>query len=205
MYIPKHFEAKDLSLIIKFMKEYNFASLVNYTKNKFWATHLPFLINEYNGKIILKSHMAKANPQWVNFKDDENVLVIFQQPHSYISPKNYNSPVNVPTWNYIAIHAYGLPKLLNSDEEKIKLLEDSFAEFEPDFIFQWQKLPDDYKSELLSGIIAFEIEVTDLHSKFKLSQNKTKSDIANIIEKLSNSSDENQFALSKYMKNIYKI
>ena len=109
MYTPKHFEEKDRTKLVGFMKEYNFAALVNSAKKRYWATHLPFLIVESGEDIIIKSHMAKANPQWASFKDDEEVLVIFQEPHSYITPKLYENKISVPTWNYIAVHAYGIP------------------------------------------------------------------------------------------------
>ena len=109
MYVPKHFEEKDRSKLIEFMREFNFAALVNYAKNKPWATHLPFIVLEEEGKLILKAHMAKANPQWAAFNNEE-VLVIFQEPHAYISPALYENKVSVPTWNYIAVHAYGVPK-----------------------------------------------------------------------------------------------
>lgn len=133
MYIAKHFEEKDKLQLVEFMKEYNFATIVNSTKKRYWATHLPFLVEELNGDVLLRAHMAKANHQWVNFKDDEEVLVIFQEPHSYISPKLYENKVSVPTWNYIAVHAYGIPKILPSVEERILLLEDTFKVFESSF------------------------------------------------------------------------
>ncbi len=143
MYTPKHFEEKDKDTLIKFMREFNFATLVNYSKKKPWATHLPFIILEDGNKIILKAHMAKANPQWKSMKKGEEVLVIFQQPHSYISPFLYENKVSVPTWNYIAVHAYGIPHLYSAKEEKIKLLELSFKHFEPEYKERWLSLRDD--------------------------------------------------------------
>ena len=201
MYIPKHFSESDRGKIAGFMREYNFAVLVNTAKKQYWATHLPFIVKESGGEIVLKSHMAKSNPQWTEFKDDEEVLVIFQEPHSYISPSLYESKVNVPTWNYIAVHAYGIPVILPSVEQRISLLKDTFEEFEPEFKNQWLTLPEDYKNELLDGIIAFEIRVNRLDSMFKLSQNKTGNEKEKIIEKLSSSDDNTKKDLAKYMKN----
>ncbi len=204
MYIPKHFEEKDRTKLVEFMKEYNFAALVNSAKKKYWATHLPFLVEESDGEIILKAHMAKANPQWANFKEDEEVLVIFQEPHSYISPKLYENPVSVPTWNYIAVHAYGVPKILPSIEERISLLEDSFKVFESSFKEQWENLPDDYKNELLDGIVAFSIKVTNIEGKFKLSQNRTEGDRGRIIENLEGKNDKVKQDIALFMKNREK-
>jgi transcriptional regulator len=200
LYIPKHFEEKDRSKLVGFMKEFNFAAIVNSAKKRYWATHIPFLVSENGDEIILKAHMAKANPQWASFKNEEEVLVIFQEPHTYISPKLYENKVSVPTWNYIAVHAYGVPRILHSDEEKISLLEESFSEFESSYKLQWDNLPQDYKNDLLKGIVAFEIKVTDIEGKFKLSQNRTEGDRERIISKLEGDSDKTKSDIAKYMK-----
>ena len=201
MYIPKHFEEKDKKKLVEFMKEYNFATLVNSAKKRYWATHLPFLIFEEGDALILRAHMAKANPQWSSFKKDEEVLIIFREPHSYISPSLYENKVSVPTWNYIAVHAYGVPEILPAVEQRINLLKETFKVFETGYKQQWDTLPEDYKNDLLSGIVAFEIKVTNLAGKFKLSQNRTKGDRERIIESLDQKEDKTKSDLAKYMKN----
>jgi len=200
MYTPKHFEEKDRAKLVEFMKEYNFATMVNSAKKRYWATHLPFLVEESGGEIILKAHMAKANPQWANFKPDEDVLVIFQEPHAYISPKLYENPVSVPTWNYIAVHAYGVPEILPGVEERIALLEESFEAFESSFRQQWDVLPADYKSELLEGIVAFRIKITNIEGKFKLSQNRTEKEREKVIDELAQKEDKTQSDIAGFMK-----
>ena len=204
MYTPKHFEENDRLKLVEFMKEYNFATMVNSAKKRYWATHLPFLVEETGGEIILKAHMAKANPQWANFKPDEDVLVIFQEPHAYISPKLYEDPVSVPTWNYIAVHAYGVPEILPGIEERIAMLEESFKAFESSFKEQWDVLPVDYKNELLEGIVAFRIKITNIEGKFKLSQNRTEGDRTRIIDALSSKDDKTKHDIASYMKNRKK-
>lgn len=204
MYIPKHFEEKDRAKLIEFMKEYNFAAIVSSAKKRYWATHLPFLVDEDGGEIILKAHMAKANPQWANFKRDEEVLVIFQEPHAYISPKLYENPVSVPTWNYIAVHAYGVPEILPGIEERIAILEESFEAFESSYKQQWDVLPADYKSSLLDGIAAFKIKITNIEGKFKLSQNRTESDKTRVIADLSEKVDKTQRDIADFMRKSTK-
>ncbi len=199
MYTPKHFEEKDRAKLVEFMQKYNFAAIVNYTKKRCWATHLPFIVEEDGNDIYLKAHMAKANPQWVNFKNGEQALVIFQEPHAYISPKLYENKVSVPTWNYIAVHAYGVPEILPSREEKIKLLEDSFKVFESSYKTQWDELPENYKNELLDEITAFRIKVDDIEGKFKLSQNRTETERDNIMESLKKSGDIVKTDIGEYM------
>lgn len=200
MYTPKHFEEKERAKLIEFMKQYNFASLVNTAKKRYWATHLPFLVEETDGEIILRAHMAKANPQWSNFKADEDVLVIFQEPHAYISPKLYDNPVSVPTWNYIAVHAYGVPQIHHSIEERIAVLEDSFKIFEPQYQKQWESLPEDYKNGLLDGIVAFSIKIKEIEGKFKLSQNRKEGDRERIIEELGLKKDKVKRDIASFMK-----
>lgn len=200
MYTPKHFEEKDRAKLVEFMKEYNFAAIVNSAKKRYWATHLPFLVEETGGEIILKAHMAKANPQWANFKPDEEVLVIFQEPQAYISPKLYDNPVSVPTWNYIAVHAYGVPEILPGTEEKIALLEESFQVFEASFKEQWDVLPADYKSELLDGIVAFRVKITNIEGKFKLSQNRTSKEREKVMAELAQKEDKTKTDIADYMK-----
>ena len=200
MYTPKHFEEKERAKLIEFMKQYNFAALVNTAKKRYWASHLPFLVEEKDGEIILRAHMAKANPQWANFKADEDVLVIFQEPHAYISPKLYDNPVSVPTWNYIAVHAYGVPQIHHSLEERIAVLEDSFKVFEPQYQMQWESLPEDYKNGLLDGIVAFSIKIKEIEGKFKLSQNRTEGDRERIIEELGLKKDKVKLDIASFMK-----
>lgn len=199
MYIPKHFKESGTEKLVAFMKEFNFAAIVNTTKKKYWATHIPFLVTVSGEDIMLKAHMAKANPQWSTFGSEE-VLVIFHEPHAYISPSLYENPVSVPTWNYIAVHAYGTPEILSTDEDKISLLEESFELFEPAYKERWVILPDDYRSELLSGIVAFRIRVSSLEGKFKLSQNRSENERAKIAQKLASSDDNIKSNIASHMK-----
>ena len=109
MYIPKQFEQKNNEKSIAFMRAYNFALLISVKEGLPIATHLPFVTEERNNEIILTAHLSKANEQWKTFAGKE-VLVVFSEPHAYISPALYESAQNVPTWNYIAVHAYGKVK-----------------------------------------------------------------------------------------------
>ena len=96
------------------MQAYNFAIVVSVKEDIPIATHLPFVIEERENEIVLISHMSKANEQWKTISD-KDVLVIFSEPHAYISPSLYEQQQNVPTWNYVAVHAYGKMILQNTD------------------------------------------------------------------------------------------
>ncbi len=181
------------------MKRFSFGTIIT-AKNEFpIATHLPFVIKEKDGKIVLSSHFNKANNQW---KDIENykVLIIFSEPHAYISPKNYDKELNVPTWNYISVHAYGQGKIITDTDQVQQLLEESIDNFEVGCRQKWDHFPIDYKLKMANGIVAFEIIITDLQANKKLSQNKTDSEKEKIIETLSKSKDTNEQWIAKYMK-----
>ena len=188
MYIPPYYREDDKTKLFDFMQKHNFATLINSLNNLPIATHLPFVIEERENRFFLVSHMAKANPQWESFSNDE-VLVIFQGPHAYISPSHYEKQQNVPTWNYIAVHAYGKVRIINEPKEVLYLMERTIHTFEEKFFEQWKSLSPDYVNGMLKAIVAFEIEVTKLEGKYKLSQNKTKNEQQNIISAFEKSDD----------------
>lgn len=172
MYIPKINLTTDRDEIVAFMKQFSFATIITAKDNFPVATHLPFLVSIKDDQIILTSHFAKANEHWIDIETDK-VLVIFSEPHAYISPTNYDKELNVPTWNYISVHGYGQGKLILETEKTFAVLEATINNYESLYKQQWDNLPEDYKLKLVKGIVAFEIVVTDLQAKKKLSQNKT--------------------------------
>ena len=198
MYTPKHFLITDEQEAVSFMQRYSFATIVTVSNGIPSATHLPFVITQRDDKIILASHFAKANSQSSEILNGKP-LVIFAEPHAYISPKHYELETNVPTWNYIAIHAYGKASLIESPEEKNKLLEKTIQFYDADYLKQWASLPQDYKLSMMKGIVGFEIIVDDLWAKKKLSQNKTEKERENIIAELSNKPHSNEKEIAAYM------
>jgi transcriptional regulator len=184
---------------ISFMQKYSFATLVTVANGIPSATHLPFVVEQRDGKVMLISHLAKANPQ-ANELLKGKALVIFAEPHAYISPKHYEHEKNVPTWNYIAVHAYGTATLIESPEHKAALLAQTITFYEAAYLQQWQALPDDYKLNMMKGITGFEIVVDDLQGKKKISQNRSETEQQNIISELSNSPDSAAKDIAGYMR-----
>jgi transcriptional regulator len=199
MYIPPYYKESDEQKLIEFMQAHSFATLISTSNANIRATHLPFMIEKRSDKLFLVTHMAKANPQWEELIKNET-LVIFQGPHAYISPTHYEKKQNVPTWNYIAVHAYGKVTLLESQEQATVVLEKMIQTYEVEYFEQWKELPETYKSGMIKAIVAFEIEVTNLEGKFKLSQNKTKNEQSAIAHTFEKSSDSLENSLSKEMK-----
>lgn len=198
MYIPKINSTTDKNEIVTFMKHFSFATIITAKDSSPIATHLPFLVTTKDDDVILTSHFAKANTHWEDIENSE-VLVIFSEPHAYISTKNYDKELNVPTWNYISIHAYGQGKLITETEKTFEVLEATIDNYETSYRQQWDNFPKDYKLKMSKGIVAFEIIVTDLQAKKKLSQNRTDTEKKKIIETLSQSKDTNEQLIAEYM------
>jgi len=198
MYIPKHFANTDQADIVAFMQRYSFGTLVTSADGLPVANHLPFITEERDGEVYILSHLAKANPQ---VKDlGANMLVIFTEPHAYISPKHYEKEQSVPTWNYIAVHAYGEAAILSELADQLALMEKSIRFYEEAYLEQWNGLPDEFKFRMLNGIVAFEMKVTSLEAKNKLSQNRSEVEMKHIVEAFENSGDVNERDIAEYMK-----
>jgi transcriptional regulator len=199
MYIPKINLATDRDEIVAFMKQFSFATIITAKDNMPIASHLPFIVTIHGDNIVLTSHFAKANEQWADIENNK-ALIIFSEPHAYISPKNYDKELNVPTWNYISIHAYGQGKLITETENTFEVLEATIDNYDPSYRQQWNNLPEEYKLKMSNGIVAFEILVTDLQAKKKLSQNRTDTEKQKIIDTLSKSNDTNDQLIADFMK-----
>ncbi|MDQ3111906.1 MAG: FMN-binding negative transcriptional regulator [Bacteroidota bacterium] len=195
MYIPSYFRNENHDDLLAFMRAHPLAVICSNGPEAPQATHLPFIVREEEKKIILVSHFAKANPHAAMLQKTGQVIVIFSGRDAYISPSHYEKKENVPTWNYIAVHATGTIRFLNSEEEKSGILQETIMNFDPGYKKQWDNLPSEYISGMMKGISAFEIEVTTLEGKFKLSQNKTTSEQAKIAD-----DPEMPAELSAYMK-----
>jgi transcriptional regulator len=198
MYIPKHFANTDQAEIIGFMQQYSFGTIVTSVDNLPVATHIPFIVEERDGEVFISSHFAKANLQALQL--DSHILIIFTEPHAYIAPKHYDKEQSVPTWNYVAVHAYGTATVLNEQANQLQLMEKSIRYYDEAYLDQWNGLPDDFKSRMLNGIVAFEVKVTSLQAVNKLSQNKTPAERERIADELSKSSDGNEVAIAEYMR-----
>jgi transcriptional regulator len=199
MYIPKVNLATDKTEIIEFMKRFSFATIITSKDNFPTATHLPFVVTTKDDHIVLTSHFAKANKHRQDIENNA-VLVIFSEPHAYISTKNYDKELNVPTWNYISIHAYGPGKLIAEIEKTFEVLGATIDNYETSYRQQWDNFPEDYKLKMIKGIVAFKITVTDLQAKKKLSQNRTDTEKKKIIKTLSKSANTNEKIIAEYMK-----
>ncbi len=204
MYIPKAFREDDIDVLHAFMQENNFAILVTMQDGVPLATHLPLILDRETGSYgSLKGHMARANTQWRTFDETKEVLVIFPGPHAYISPSWYVSEpkTSVPTWNYVAVHAYGIPHIVSDEEMLYTLLKDSVDTFEASFATPWTiQQHGDFMRKKMRAIVGFEILITRLDGKMKLSQNRSTDDQERVIAMLQDSDDMLDNATAKLMQ-----
>jgi transcriptional regulator len=198
MYISKLNQVTDKREIVSFMKRFSFATIVSTTDQVPQATHLPFTVVYEDGIITLHAHFAKANPQWKNL-ENQKALVIFAEPHAYISPKHYDKMESVPTWNYYAVHAYGNCALVHSRADAVRSLEEMILTYEADYKVQWDALADSFKDKMLNGIVPFTMTVTEIQASQKMSQNKTVDEQERIISTLKTSDESTEQAMAEYM------
>lgn len=161
-----------------------FVILVSNTDEGPFATHVPVVIRESGDDLILRGHVAKANPHWRFLEQQPQCLTIFHGPHAYISTTNYVTPENVPTWNYAAVHVYGNARTYSSHEDLLAMLHDLIPTFEVAYEQKWNDLSEAYRTRMLGHIVGFEIAVTKVEAKFKLSQNRTTQEQQNVIDSL---------------------
>lgn len=187
MYIPKINRMDDQDEIFALMEANSFATVVTVDEAGLpFATHMPIVLDKGRGQFgTLVSHMARANPQWKHFAYADEILVIFGGPHAYISPSWYAGDFNVPTWNYMAVHAYGKPNVVEDEATLQQMLTDLIAVNEKGLTPEWSvDWSDERNVKMLKAIVGFEMEITRLEGKSKLNQNKTVADQQGVIAKL---------------------
>ena len=198
MFIPKTFAMTDKETQHKFIKEFGFGVVIANT-HSLSATHLPFVLEAEQGDHgVLYAHCAKANPLWKNLQNQE-VLVIFSGPHSYISPSWYVNTPAVPTWNYTAVHATGMATLLDS-KSTLKAVEEVVAQYDPQLLEKRDIVTEDITQKLLVGIVGIKIEISKLQGKLKLGQNKGVDEQKAVFNALNNSNKLDDIALANYMR-----
>lgn len=184
VYIPEHFRIRDDAAAINFMRSNPFAILVSNSNDEPFATHVPVVIRGTGDQVTLRGHVAKANPHWRYLEKQPVCLTIFHGPHAYISPTNYLTQENVPTWNYGAVHVYGNARVYSAHEDLLAMLHDLIPTFEAAYEQQWEGLDEAYRSRMLNHIVGFEITVSKIEAKFKLSQNRLPEEQQNVINSL---------------------
>ena len=196
MYLPDAFRLDDRQTLFEQVIAHPFATLISLqgTGGDGGVSHLPLLLDGQRG--LLRGHLARANPQVAHLAAGSEMLAIFHGPHTYVSPSVYEEHPSVPTWNYVVVHVRGRGRLV--DEMTLRsILEDMVRHFDPT---GWRfQAPEDYVRSALDSIAGFEIPVERLEGKFKLSQNRSRTDQERVAEWLEHG-DEASKAVAALMR-----
>ena len=206
MFIPHYFKNENIEDVLDFIDKNGFAILISQSNSKFSATHIPLLLDRNeNGHPILTGHVSKGNPQWNNFENDDEVLAIFNGPNCYISSSWYDHE-NVPTWNYVAVHIYGKVKIIEG-ERLITALTKLVDKYEKQMEnpVSVRTMSEEFLKKEIKGIVGFEIEITEIQSAYKLSQNRDKINHSNIVAELRKSGDNNSLRIAEEMEKHINI
>jgi transcriptional regulator len=211
MYTPKHFEEPRINVMHELMRARPLATLVTMTSNGLDANHIPLHPVDTPAPFgKLQGHVARANPLWNDFKKEVEVLAIFHGPDSYITPSWYATKKEtgkvVPTWNYAVVHAYGTLRVIDDATWVRAQLEALTAHNEAGFAQPWavSDAPHEYTEKLLEAIVGFEIVITRLTGKWKVSQNQPAQNQASVIAGLNTSNHPYASEMAALVK-AYKL
>ena len=201
MYVPRNMRMLDPQILQQFMERYDFGLLLS---RDLQVSHLPFVYqlassgqDPESDLGYLVGHMARANPQW-KICDGNQVSVVFNGPHAYISPTWYGQPPAVPTWNYAAVQCFGVFELCTTQETPQALAE-IVQQHEPQLLQDKALMPDAYIDKLSKAIVAFRIRLTAIQGKEKLGQHKTQTEQQGVYRGLRDSEHPDATALADYM------
>ncbi len=184
--LPYHKE-KNEKVIKELIAKYPFAFLTGCDReNKPVATQIPVFIEEANGRKILRGHIMKNTDHHKAFLHNQNVLVVFTGHHTYVSGTWYSNPYTASTWNYMSVHAKGVIRFLDDDAliDALRMISLHFEKYNQQSTTIYDNLPPEYTQRLMKAVVAFEIEVKEMDTVFKLSQDRDAESYENIIRKL---------------------
>ena len=200
MYTPRSYLQRDADALRGVMETYPFAILISQRDDGPFATHLPFTWTPGGEHGVLVGHMARANPHWKSWDSNTRVLVIFNGPHSYISPAWYEQQVTVPTWNYVTVHAYGVPVLVHETGRLRRFVTDLTRRYETGAGGWEVERAEPIMETELRAIVGFEIAIDRIEGKFKLNQNRSEADQRGVVRALEGSVDRDQRDIAELMR-----
>ena len=193
MFIPKHYREEDRHKLLAFLKQNNFAAIVTFDGDRPIATHTPVEVVETDMGWTVYGHISRANAQRRSL-DNQQALLIFQGPHTYISATWYTN-VDVPTWDYMIVHIYGKVREIQGDE-LYALLSRLVQDHETTSSYRLEGLPQDMVQKEIKGVFGFAIDVTQIDGGFKLSQRKTEEERDSIVRGLEDRGDQDSAAIA---------
>ncbi len=205
--LPYHKEKNEL-VIKEFIAKYPFALLTGCdAEGKPVATQIPVFIEEANGRKILRGHIMKNTDHHKAFLHNQNVLVVFTGHHTYVSGTWYSNPYTPSTWNYMSVHVKGTVRFLDDHAlvDALRLITLHFENYNPQSTTIYDNLPSDYTQKLMKAIAAFEIEVNEIDTVFKLSQDRDEESYRNIIQRLKQQDESGQVIATEMEKRTREV
>ena len=190
MYLPEHFRETRPEVLHEFMQSHPLVTLVSWSEAGPEANHIPLLFSAGSGKVILRGHLSRANPQLEQIRQNPKVLAIFTGPEHYITPNWYPSKREhgrtVPTWNFTAVHAYGTVRVIDDTDWLLAHVSEMTNRQEARFEEPWKvsDAPESFVQGLLKAIAGLEISIDRLEGKWKVSQNRPATDRESVITEL---------------------
>jgi transcriptional regulator len=207
MYVPPQFREDRLPVLHDAIERSGLATLVTVGPNGLDASHVPMLLDRSAGPLgTLYGHIAKANDQWLRPTADSRVLAIFLGPDAYVTPSWYATKKLtgkvVPTWNYVAVHAQGELRFFEDEERLLDLVTKLTQVHEARRDDPWavSDAPPDYIRERLKGIVGFELTISKLDGKWKVSQNQRVEDRAGVADGLKREGGPQELAVAALVK-----
>ncbi|GAM58996.1 transcriptional regulator [Vibrio ishigakensis] len=208
MYTPRKFKQENIKQQVELIENYPFATLVVNTSDGVEVNHLPMLLEEHKGRLLLKGHIAKANPLWKRAEEGIEVKVIFNGPHCYISPNHYPSKSVdhrvVPTWNYAVVHVTGYVSFRHDSSFLYEVVEKLTDQHEQKSAKPWSisDAPEPFIEKMLTAIVGIEIAVSNIEGKWKLSQNQSAENQDGVVRGLAKLEDAMSKAVSDMVKKV---
>ena len=185
LYQPPHFSVGDRDVALELIRRHPLATLVSVAgDDEPVVSHAPLVAHLEGDRLALLGHLARPNPQWKQWREGERLLAIFQGPDAYVSPFCYAAKEAVPTWNYAVVHAAGNVTLGRESEAKERVLKALIDAYDVPYRARWDELDVEWREKMKGGIVAFEVAVTRLDIKFKVSQNRSEADRAGVLRSM---------------------
>jgi transcriptional regulator len=201
MYLPPQFKGQLDDHAVPLIQQNPFASLISVDDAGLpYVTHLPLHLEQNGTQLVLLGHVARPNPHWRYLQARPQAVATFLGPHAYMSPKVYPDLTRVPTWNYLAVHCTVRATLVEEPPAKDQLLKKLIGDHEPAYAEQWRGMSEGFREQMLAGIVAFELEVTQWQCKLKINQHRPEAHAA--MKSAYAAGNENERALAQWMDRL---
>ena len=202
MYLRRTFTVTDREAQLNVIRDVGWGCIFGMKDGVPIASHLPFLVVGGQGTEMLEGHMSRANPHWRTFANAAEMLVVFQGPHTYVTPRLSKAERTLPTWNYAAVHVYGRPIIVDAPNDVRALITRlvNFRESQFDVPWRLESLDEAWVDGKLRGIVSFQIPIDRMEATFRLMQNRSVEDRQRVADALADYDDTNAQDVAAMMR-----